>query len=229
MKESKLSIIIPVLNEASTLPLTLSSFKTGENEEIIIIDGGSTDNTVEVARRHADKVLITKKGRGTQLRNGAELATGDLLFFLHADCIPPDNAFRLIRSTLSDIKVSAGCFDLAIDSLNPLYRLIECGANLRSHITGIPYGDQGLFIKKEVYEKIGGFSEMTIMEDIEIAQRLKKHGKIVFVNKKIKASPRRWEKEGILYTTIRDWIIALLFSIFRAPPDKLLKYYKNIR
>ncbi len=225
----KISIIIPVYNEETTLPVTLSQLKLSDNEELVVVDGGSNDRTLEISKRFTEKVFVTEKGRGRQLRKGAELATGGILFFLHADCLPPENAFSIIREVILDSKIAAGTFDIGIHFDRLASRIIEFGANLRSHITKLPYGDQGLFMKKETYEKIGGFKEIPIMEDVEIAQRLKKQGKIIFVREKINTSTRRWEKEGILYTTVRDWILAISYTLFKVSPERLLKYYKDVR
>jgi len=160
---------------------------------------------------------------------GANQAYGDILLFLHADCILPEEGFRIIRKVLKDSAVSAGAFDLSIDSPNLRFRIIEYGANLRSRITSIPYGDQGLFMKREVFDKLGGFAEIPLMEDIEISRRLKAMGKIIFIGPPIKTSSRRWLKEGSLFTTLRDWAIAVSFAFFKVSPHRLIKYYEDVR
>jgi len=225
----KISIIIPVLNEENILHKTLSSIDLDNDSELIIVDGGSLDNTIEIARKFTNIVIQSKKGRGTQLSIGAQNATGDILFFLHADCIPPKNFLNIIRETLSTTKNIAGAFMLCIDSNGLIFRIIEWVVLVRTRITKIPYGDQGLFMTKTTYDKIGGFNDLPLMEDIDIAQRLNRHGRIIFLSEKMTASPRRWLKEGIIYTTIRDWMIALMFTIFNINPKILQRLYKDVR
>jgi rSAM/selenodomain-associated transferase 2 len=231
----KISIVIPVFNEAAALPRTLgalAALDTGLSpggREIVVVDGGSSDGTVEAARRFTDCVILAQKGRGTQLKAGAEASSGGILFFIHADCIPPSGVFDAVRDTLSTDGVCAGAFDIEIDSPGRRYRIIERMANLRSRLTRVPYGDQGLFMLRATYEGIGGYSEIPIMEDIEIAGRLKKMGRIVFLSPPMKVSPRRWEREGMFYTTLRDWGIAVLFSVFGVAPEKLAGRYRDVR
>ncbi|MBF0540147.1 MAG: TIGR04283 family arsenosugar biosynthesis glycosyltransferase [Nitrospirae bacterium] len=224
----KISIIIPVLNEEKILSKTLSSINLQGNE-LIIVDGGSTDNTLEIANKFTDKIISSKKGRGAQLSAGAGAASHNILFILHADCIPPQNTFDLIRKTLNIKGVSAGSFMFGIDLKGIPFRIIELAVFVRSLITRIPYGDQGLFMTKAAYQEIGGFNDLPIMEDIDIAQRLKKHGRIVFLREKMIVSARRWLKEGILYTTLRDWSIALMYTFFNINPKRLIRHYKDVR
>jgi len=220
---------MPVLNEETVLNETLSSLHLTDREELIVIDGGSSDNTVSIAQKFTDRVYITKRGRGHQMNFGAGKADGDILLFLHADCILPTEAFGIIRKALKDKRISAGAFDLSIDHSKLLFRIIEFGANLRSRITSVPYGDQGLFITREFFEQLGGFPDIPLMEDIEISRKLKKMGRISFVRPPIKTSPRRWLKEGPVFTTLRDWTIAVSFRFFKVPPDRLIKYYEDVR
>jgi rSAM/selenodomain-associated transferase 2 len=224
-----ISIVMPVLNEGKILHNVLESLPLSHGEELIIIDGGSEDHTFSTALRYTQKAFVTHKGRGHQMNYGAKKARGSILLFLHADSVLPKNAFSIIRTILRDHGVSAGAFDLCIDHPSFRFRIIEMGANLRSRVTSVPYGDQGIFLRKEVFDKIGGYADVPIMEDIEISQRLKNEGKIAFVRPAIKTSPRRWLKEGAAYTTLRDWTLALSYSILKVSPERLMKHYKDVR
>lgn len=229
MTPETISIIMPVLNEAKYLAASLSRLALTDNEELIVVDGGSSDNTMDIASTFTDRLFQTQTGRAHVMNYGAEQASGDILLFLHADCILPDNAFGIIRETLQDHGVSAGAFLLGIDHPGFWFRVIERAANARAKITSLMYGDQGMFLTKTVFKAAGGFAELPLMEDIEISGRLKRKGKIVFVHPPILASPRRWLHEGLFYTTLRDWTIAFLYTMIRVPPDRLIRYYKEVR
>lgn len=224
-----ITVVVPVLNEENIISKTLSSLALSDSEQLIVVDGGSTDRTVSLAQKFTDRVYITKRGRGHQMNFGAERSQGDILLFLHADCILPSEAFGMIRNVLKDNRISAGAFDLSVDHPKLLFRIIEFGANLRSRVTSIPYGDQGLFMKREVFEHAGGFQDIPLMEDIEISRRLKKMGRISFVRPPIKTAPRRWLKEGPVFTTLRDWTIAVSFAFLKVSPSSLIKYYEDVR
>lgn len=225
----KISIVMPVLNEAKNLRHTLQALKLSDHEELIIVDGNSSDDTVSLAAGFTNNVFITKKGRARQMNFGAKKATGDILLFLHADCMLPEQGFTMIRNTLKNTAVAAGAFDLRIDHPAWRFRIIAFGANLRSRFTKIPYGDQGIFMTKEVFMEAGGFAEIPLMEDLEISGRLKKIGKIVIVKPPIMASPRRWLAEGAVYTTLRDWSYALLYRFLKVDPERLVRFYRDIR
>jgi rSAM/selenodomain-associated transferase 2 len=225
----KISVIVPVLNEEKDLNRCLSALVLSANEELIVVDGGSADTTVSISREYTDKVISSKRGRGTQMNAGAETSVGDILLFLHADCVLPEGAFGVVREILSDQGVAAGGFRLSIEHPGLMFRIIERGANLRSALTRLVYGDQGLFMRKETFIKLDGFKEIPLMEDVEISQRLKRMGKIVFVNPPIRTLPRRWLTEGPVYATLRDWAIAMAYTVFKVRPEKLIKHYEDIR
>jgi rSAM/selenodomain-associated transferase 2 len=220
---------MPVLNEEKVLNDSLSQLKLNEEDELIIVDGGSSDRTLSIAGKFTDNIFTTKTGRASVMNYGADKASGDILLFLHADCLLPKNGLGMVRETLNDKNVAAGAFLLRIDHKGTAFRIIEHVSNLRARITRLLYGDQGMFLRKDVFEKIGGFADMPLMEDIEISRRLKKEGKIIFIDHPIVASPRRWLNEGIIYTTLRDWAIASSYAFLHISPEKLIKYYREVR
>jgi len=229
MISERISIIIPVYNESAILRERLNRLFLTDREELIIVDGGSIDNTVAIAREFTDNVFIEKTGRASVMNSGAVKASGDILLFLHADSTLPSNGFSVIRSTLRDRSVAAGAFHLGIESPCLRFRIIEYASNLRAKFTSFIYGDQAMFVRKELFDRIGGFADIPLMEDIEISRRLKKLGKIMFVRPPVQSSPRRWMAEGLFYTTLRDWIIAFLYTLMNVSPERLIKYYRNVR
>jgi rSAM/selenodomain-associated transferase 2 len=220
---------MPVFNEAKNLRDTLDNLKLTADEELIVVDGGSSDKTMSIAREYTDKVFQTETGRASVMNYGAAKADGDILLFLHADCSLPENCFSLIRETLYDVNVAAGGFTLHINHSGFHFRLIEFFSNLRAGITSLIYGDQGMFMRKQTFEELGGFAEILLMEDIEISRRIRRKGKIIFVKSPITVSPRRWIKEGVFYTTLRDWIIAFLYAFLKVSPERLIRYYRDVR
>jgi len=227
MKDLKISEIMPVLYEEKGLEKKLRSLNLTESEELIVVDGGSSDRTVEIASNFTELVYCTQSGRARQMNLGARKAVGDILLFLHADCILPEHAFQIIRATLSRNNTVAGAFDLSIDSPSLCFRVIERWANIRSRITRTPYGDQGIFIIKDTFEELGGYADIPIMEDIEIVRRLNKKGGMALIRQRIKASPRRWQKEGLFYTSVRNWALALAYTVFHVSPERLIKCYRS--
>ncbi|MEW6600318.1 MAG: TIGR04283 family arsenosugar biosynthesis glycosyltransferase [Nitrospirota bacterium] len=225
-----ISIIIMTLNEEELVGGLLLSLRNIDNTEIIVSDGGSIDRTCRVASRYTDKIIRGEKGRGRQLNAGAALATGDILWFLHVDSTPPDNFKEHILNTLETPGVAGGAFTLAIDSdLNSL-KFISRVVELRSMISGIPYGDQGIFVKRDIFEKIHGFKNIPLMEDIEFGRRLKKEGKIAIIKPKIITHARAWERYGVLRTTLRNWLYVTLFFMGYSPYRLYERYYrKNIK
>ena len=223
-----ISIIIPTLNESSTIGSTLAELSKLSAIELIVADGGSHDKTTDIARGYASRIVSAPRGRAPQMNAGAKAATGDILLFLHADCMPPENFHTLICNALNEQNVAAGAFDLSIKHKGMAYRLIERMANLRSRLTRLPYGDQGIFIRRQTFKDMGGFSDIPLMEDIVLGRRLKRAGRVIFLRQPIKTSPRRWQREGILYTTLLDWAIVIAYAL-GVSPKRLAKYYRQAR
>jgi rSAM/selenodomain-associated transferase 2 len=225
----KFSFIIPVWNEQAIIYRTIEHVRdlsASGRAEIIVVDGDPAGRTIQVARHMGVKTAISEKGRGNQMNLGASLAAGDILIFLHADTILPHDALELIETAMEDISCIAGAFDLAIDSERPAFRLIEKAASFRSRMTRIPYGDQTIFIRKSGFRDLGGFNNIPIMEDVEFMRRIKKgKGKICIIGTAVLTSPRRWEKEGIVYTTLRNWLLIALY-LCGVKPEKLIRFYR---
>lgn len=222
-----LSVIIPVLNEAGYLPATLQSLRPVSGVEIVVVDGGSQDGTADIAKSCDATVLRSPQlGRASQMNFGASVAIGQNLLFLHGDSRVPDDYFTQIQSVLATPSAVAGAFTLKIDAAAPIYRLLEIGINLRSHLFSLPYGDQGIFLKAERFRGLGGFANLPIMEDFEFIQRLKRQGKIAIASSSLITSGRRWQKLGIARTTwINQKVIAGYY--LGVAPDKLARWYRS--
>jgi rSAM/selenodomain-associated transferase 2 len=227
----KISIIIPVLNESEGINNAvehLSGLITSTNvsAEIIVVDGDPEGKTIAAIKNKSVITAVGKTGRASQMNKGAELATGKIFLFLHADTRLPDEGLNLIVATCEKRINCAGAFNLAIASERKVFRIIETMANVRSHLTGIPYGDQGLFFNADYFRVLGGFADIPIMEDVEIIRRIKKRGdKIVFLKDTVQTSPRRWQKEGVWKCTLRNWSLVSLYVAGMAP-QRLARFYQ---
>ena len=226
VKNCAFSIIIPVLHEARNInPLLEHLQQLDENCEIIVVDGCPKRETIDNIRNKDIKILISEAGRGRQMNTGAAIASGEILIFLHADTRLPVSALDCIRHSLQKKQYVGGAFDLSIRSDKLIFKVIAKCASLRSRLTRIPYGDQAIFIRKDYFNKIGGYKEIPLMEDVGLMQCIKKRGdKICILSDGVFTSPRRWEKEGIIYCTLRNWVIIVLYLI-GVSPDKLARYY----
>lgn len=225
-----ISIIIPVINEQARIKGAIERLKKNQPSlklEIIVVDGDENGSTINFLMDSAVTKLSCLPGRGMQLNTGAKKATADILLFLHCDTILPINGLRLIRQVMSDSRVDAGAFDLAINSRKKAFRVIEKIVSLRSRLTRIPYGDQAVFIRRRLLKALGGFKNIPLMEDVELMQRIKKHGKkLQIIRQPVQTSARRWEKEGLVYTTLRNWTILTLYYL-GVPPEKLVQFYRT--
>ena len=224
----KVSIIVPTLNEAQGLRDTLTQIQQLSPHELVVSDGGSDDNTLKIAKKFTEHVVRGPAGRALQMNAGAQIATGDIFIFLHADSrIEPASYEKMLHSLKSSEKIG-GAFSLCIDSDKWSLRLITRLANLRSKFFGMAYGDQAFFVKNSTFQQMNGFAEFPICEDIDFFKRLRKLGPVILLKEKSLTSPRRWMKEGIWFTTLRNILIMILFKL-GFPPRILTKWYQAIR
>jgi rSAM/selenodomain-associated transferase 2 len=215
-----LSVIIPTLDEEGCVARAVRSVR-GE-AEVIVVDGDSYDGTRRVAESEGAVVLTAAPGRGGQLHAGARLARGDWLVFLHADTWLEGGWAEALRRL--DPLLVGGAFRFTIDSDRLRYRLVEAAVRLRCLLLHLPYGDQALFVRRQVYERIGGFPQIPLMEDVAFVRRLARAGPLAFPGVRAFTSPRRWESGGILVTTLRNWWILGLYAAGHAP-EKLARSY----
>ncbi len=222
-----ISVIIPVLNEAKILDQSLSQLSPQlQGHELIIVDGGSTDETPLIAKRYG-QVISAERGRARQSNAGAAATRGDILLFLHADVRLDIGAIKGVETAIS-VGYVGGAFKQRIEGDHPLYRLIERAANFRAKRLGIFYGDGGIFVGRTYFDQIGGFPDIPIMEEVRFSRKLRQHGEVTLVEPGIHISARRWQKNGILRTTLTNWLITLLY-LLRVPPNHLAKLYRHIR
>ena len=232
MSTERISIVIPVLEEADQIGATLDALSAAagiEDAEILVVDGHPEKTTIRVLPEGPVRGIRGPRGRGAQMHAGAKAASGTVLLFLHADTRLEADALLRIQAVVRDPGIAGGAFDLGIDTPGAVYRVIEWGASLRSRLTRVPYGDQALFFRKSAYFRIGGFRPIPLMEDVDLMRRLKKSGeKIRFISRRVWTSPRRWQQEGILYCTLRNYALIFLYYL-GASPEQLARYYRSKR
>lgn len=220
-----ISIIIPVLNEEKNIEILLQQLQEirQEGNEVIVVDGGSIDDTVSIAKMFSDKVIKSKSGRALQMNSGASVAAHDALWFLHADTLIPDTAMKNIQQVLN--KNDWGRFDIRLSGSNFLFRIIERLINIRSCLTGIATGDQAIIVKKNVFDAVEGYPAIPLMEDIELSYKLRKISKPICIKNPLITSSRRWEKNGIFSTILLMWRLRFLYW-FGVSAEKLASQYK---
>ncbi|ADD68166.1 glycosyl transferase family 2 [Denitrovibrio acetiphilus DSM 12809] len=218
----KVSVIIPVYNEQARINDLIRDIRSKSDCEIVICDPNG--ETVKSINDNSVMCVSSSKGRGIQMNTGAGKATGDLLVFLHADTILPDGFETEVRDVLSGYDV--GAFHLEIDNRKFIFRIIEKGVSIRNRITRIPYGDQALFCTREAFEAVGGFQNISLMEDVRFMQDMKRKKKRIYLSgTPVRTSARRWEQEGFLFTCMRNWSIITLYYL-GVSPNFLKRFYK---
>lgn len=226
----RISVIIPALNEAALITEVLRALAPlrRRGHEVIVVDGGSSDATPALAAPLADRVLYAARGRASQMNAGARAAEGGVLWFLHADTVPPPDADGLILAALAQGGSGWGYFDVRLSGSHALLRMVAHLMNLRSRLSGIATGDQGIFVRREVFERAGGFPEIPLMEDIALSRMLKKHSRPARIAQNLVTSSRRWEQQGMWRTIRLMWHLRLAYFL-GADPQKLAGQYGESR
>ncbi len=228
-----ISVIIPTLNEERSLTQTLACLSTSDVTEVVIVDGGSSDKTILIAEAFCAKtsnafIVTAPVGRAGQMNEGAKAGQGDILLFLHADTLLPAGATTMIESALIEPTVVGGRFDVTFNSPSILAPVISTLMNLRSRLSSIATGDQALFVRRHAFERLGGFADIPLMEDIEFSRRLKRTGQIAALHQKVTTSFRRWEQQGLLRTIFLMWTLRFLYWA-GVSPHQLARVYRPVR
>ena len=222
----KVSIVIPALNEAGCIARTLDRLQAmrQRGHELIVVDGGSDDDTMAISQSLADQVLRAPRGRANQMRAGAAAANGSVIWFLHADTVPVDDADLHILEALVQHDTQWGHFDILLSDDRPIFKMVSLFMNIRARITGIATGDQGIFMTRDLYEKIGGIPAIPLMEDIALSRTLNRYCRSFVIKQKLASSSRRWETHGIVRTILLMWGLRFAYFI-GVNPVRLAKYY----
>ena len=221
----ELCIVVPVLDEAPTLARRLQALEPlrRRGARVVVVDGGSADDTLAVARAHADLALRAPRGRASQMNAGAAACSAELLLFLHADTTLPEGADALVRRATAAAH-AWGRFDVRIDSPRRLLRLVAALMNLRSRWSGIATGDQALFVRRALFERVGGFPDLPLMEDIAISRLLKRHGPPACLRERVTTSARRWEQHGAWRTIWLMWRLRAAFFLGADARELAVRY-----
>ena len=220
-----ISIIIPTLNEENEISSLLRYLnQLDPNLQSIVVDGGSRDNTVQKAKSHST-VITAPQGRGAQMNAGACIAEGDILWFLHADCMPHPNSIEHIRVSLKDPDVVGGGFEYTLNHPAKRFRIVEYLSNYKNRRFELLYGDMGIFVRRSIFKRMEGYREIPLMEDMDFSKRLKRMGKIVVLPYKIRTSARRWLEDGYIRSCVRSWILQSSWAL-GVSPFRLAKWYR---
>jgi len=228
MAAINVSVIVPVLDEEKTIATTLDALIALAPHEIIVVDGGSTDRTAEICQQFGVKVMVSARGRARQMNSGAKAESGDILLFLHADTTLPNSAFDDIRLALGDSRYVGGRFDVELAGQHWMLKVIGAMINYRSRLSKVSTGDQAIFVRRFVFEQIGGYPDIPLMEDLAFCRMLRHTGEIACLKSRVMTSARRWEIDGVWRTILRMWALKLLY-LAGVSPNRLKQYYADAR
>lgn len=227
MADPRVSVIVPTLDEAACITTLLADLAPlrDAGHEVILVDGGSHDDTAALARPRVDRLITAARGRAVQMNAGARAANGDVLWFLHADTrVPPGALDALLRTAAR--RVGWGRFDVRLSGRHPLLRVVERSMNLRSRLTGIATGDQGIFVERALFDRSGGFPSIPLMEDIALSKALRRETRPACIAwPRLETSSRRWESRGVLRTVLLMWRLRLAYAL-GVPPQVLARHYR---
>jgi len=221
-----ISVIVPTLNETANLPVTLRQLAERTDVELIVVDGGSTDETVALAREFTPYVFVSQPGAAHQMNMGARHATGDILLFLHADTFLLAGALDEMKRRIIGDGAVGGAFDLQIDSPRRLFKVLAQLINRRARWLRLPRGNQGIFVWRQVFEQLGGFPDLPILEDRAFVLRLRRTGRLTFIASGVIASARHWQVNGLFKTVLARWCLATLFFL-RVSPQRLRRLHDH--
>jgi len=223
-----ISVIVPVLNEAKSIAATLQALALLQPYETIVVDGGSHDMTRDIAAARGGKIIAADRGRARQMNRGAQEASGDVLLFLHADTRLPATAFTDIAGALGHPRCVGGRFDVMLDGSHWMLPLVARLISYRSRLSKVGTGDQALFVRRQVFQRMGGFPDIPLMEDIAFCRALKCLGEIACLRSRVVTSARRWEVDGVWRTILRMWTLKLLY-LSGVSPLRLKEFYADTR
>jgi rSAM/selenodomain-associated transferase 2 len=229
----KLSVIVPMLNEERAIASTLDAIAAGASGaevivEVIVVDGGSSDRSREEARPRCARLLVTRRGLACQMNAAAAAAEGDALVFVHADTLVPPTFARDIAAALAEPAVVGGRFDLRLDDRAPLLRFIGWLISARSRLSRTGTGDQAIFVRRAIFDRLGGFPELELCEDLEFSRRMKRAGRVACLRARVTTSARRWNRDGVVRTVVRMWLIRAMY-LLGVPPARLKRMYSDTR
>ena len=228
MADLSIAVIVPVLNEAEALTDMLPKLVVLPVDELVFVDGGSTDESRQMLTEAGIVWLASERGRAAQMNAGAAMCQSDVLLFLHADSLIDSGHIQAVRQAMKDADMVGGRFDLHIDGDDQPFPLIARLINWRSRISRISTGDQAMFVRRAVFRRLGGFPEQPLMEDVELSKRLKRQGDIACLRKTVTTSGRRWQKQGVIRTVLLMWKLRLLYWL-GVSPGKLAQMYRDVR
>ena len=218
-----------MLNEAAAIASTLVALRHGAPDaEIVVVDGGSIDASVAQARPLCDALIVASRGRARQMNAGARASHGDAIAFVHADTIVPPTFAADIASALSDSAAVGGRFDVELDDRAIPYRIIGAMISLRSRLSRTGTGDQAIFVRRAIFDRLGGFLELELCEDLEFSRRMKRAGRVACLRARVTTSARRWNRDGVVRTVVRMWLIRAMY-LLGVPPARLKRMYSDTR